>query len=185
MKRTPPWVFVAAAMVQLAGLGLCVWAMERWVRDAEEEQGRAALAPAPPAPAAGLLFPPSAAPQAVQASSTRSAPSPAAANGSRVPAFIAEDADGRTQLLRGEIAGRSLIFAFYANGKIKVVDVDGSCYHGTTESARARMREVGGTRAFTVRLDDAGEGRLRASFTGGAHDNATIGLDEYVGRNIV
>lgn len=32
MKRTPPWVWVAAVAVQMAALGLCVWAMERHLR---------------------------------------------------------------------------------------------------------------------------------------------------------
>ena len=158
MKRTPPWVFVAAAMVQLAGLGLCVWAMERRVREVGEGESiprpRAALGPAPAAPLP-------------------------------LPAFVGDGADGERRILSGEIGGRSLIFAFYSGGKIKFVDVDGSRYQGTAETARARMREVGGTRAFTVRLDADGEGRLLASFTGGAHDDATIGLDERVGRSIL
>jgi hypothetical protein len=156
MKRTPPWVFVAAAMVQLAGLGLCVWAMERRVRETEEGESiprpRPALAPPAPLP---------------------------------LPAFVGDGADGERRILSGEAGGRSLIFAFYADGKIKFVDVDGSRYQGTAESARARMREVGGTRAFTVRLAADGEGGLLATFTGGAHDDATIGLNERVARSIL
>jgi hypothetical protein len=174
MKRTPPWVFVAAAMVQLAGLGFCVWAMEHCIRDAEEGESkprpRPALAPAPPAPLAALVIPPV---------------PPPAKEPLPLPAFIADGAQGPAQVLSGEIGGRSLIFGLFGDGKIKFVDVDGSRYQGTTESARARMREVGGTRAFTVRLDEAGEGLLLASFTGGAHDNATIGLSERVGRSIL
>lgn len=174
MKRTPPWVVVAAAMVQLAGLGLCVWAMERSMRGAEEGESkfrpRPVLAPAAPAPLAALVFPPV---------------PPPAKEPLPLPAFIADGTQSAAQILSGEIGGRPLIFGLYGEGKIKFVDVDGSRYQGTTESARARMREVGGTRAFTVRLDEAGEGRLLASFTGGAHDNATIGLSERVGRSIL
>lgn len=186
MKRTPPWVFVAAAMVQLAGLGLCVWAMERSIRDTEEDKPRPALAPPSPTPAAGFVFAPSSAQQAVQATPPRATPASAPPNGAaRIPAFVADEAESSTQLWRGEIGGRSLIFAFYAGGKIKVVDVDGGRYHGMREGSRARMREVGGTRAFTIRFDEAGAGRLEVAFTGGAHDDATISLNEYVGRDIV
>lgn len=170
MKRTSPWVFVAGAMVQLAGLGLCVWAMERWVRDADDDAGltqRPALAPAPPVPAPAAARIAANTPLEPAVDAPRFVPPPAA------------------QVFSGNIGGRSLTFTLCRDGKVTFVDVDGSRYTGTTESARVRMREVGGMRAFTVRLETVGAGRLQATFTGGAHDNATIALDEHVARSIV
>src|SRR5579885_2843006 len=51
MKRTPPWVFVAAVGVQLAALALCLWAMERdaeAVAEAVAEEEPPAPPPPPP-----------------------------------------------------------------------------------------------------------------------------------------
>ena len=65
MKRTSPWIFVAAAALQFAALGLCLWAMEqravplepeRAERSEEEPVPRRALAPAPPAVSADAAF---------------------------------------------------------------------------------------------------------------------------------
>ena len=51
------------------------------------------------------------------------------------------------------------------------------------ESARARMREIDGTRAFTVQIGVAADGRLQATFTGGPHDTETVALEPLVGWN--
>jgi hypothetical protein len=169
MKRTPAWVFVAAAMVQLAGLGLCVWAMERHLPDAGDATPRPPLAP-PPEPATAVA--PAAGP----------APAPALAE---LPVFLAQPADVRTEILTGMTGGRSLLFASYADGKLRFVDVDGSCYEGRGENGRTRLREIGGTRAITVRLAASEDGRREAVFTGGQHDDATIALEPRVARSSV
>jgi len=51
-------------------------------------------------------------------------------------------------------------------------------------SGRARMREVDGTRAFTVQIGVAADQRLEATFTGGAHDAETIALEPLVGWSV-
>ena len=165
MKRTPPWVWVAAAAVQIAALGICVWAMERhlYVEDGTPER-----LPEPSRPRLGPLD---------------AAPAPPPAAG--VPAFIAEAADAQTQVVAGRAGERPVVFGFYADGNVRTVDTDAAHYAGKAESARARMREVGGTRAFTVQIGVAPDGRLQAAFTGGLHDGETIALDPLVGGTVV
>jgi hypothetical protein len=175
MKRTPGWVFVAAAMVQLAGLGLCVWAMERHLKDADEGVARPALAP--PSAVPPLAPPPEASAPAVPA-----APPPAAPV-AELPPFV--DQRAGTEILQGTSGGRSVLFACYPDGKMRFVDVDGSCYEGQAENGRTRLREIGGMRAFTVRLAAADDDRCAASFTGGQHDDATITLERSVAKNNV
>ncbi|MBV8368670.1 MAG: hypothetical protein JO036_06995 [Candidatus Eremiobacteraeota bacterium] len=248
MKRTPPWVFVAAVGVQLAALGLCLLAME-WhlhVHDEEEapdepaapapsepepEARREALSPAPapavseiafayrppapprepvPAPAhepapppnrdyepAPVPAPPMAAdreePQlrrpivrAVESSSApRFGPPPErVAEEGDAPRFIMEAADATTQIVRGSAGEGSLAFGFYPDGNIRFVDVDGGRYAGKAESARARMREIDGMRAFTVQIGVGSDQRLQATFTGGTHDAETIALEPLVGWSV-
>lgn len=213
MRRTSPWVWVAFAAVQLAALGLCVWAMERELSEVEEPaedpaRRRRALAAAPPPAAADIAFakhpvaPERPAEPVVrpaqpmepresarvepdprpeprpEAARPRFGPPPAA------PRYIAEAADATTQMLHARAGEHDVIFGFYPDGNIRCVDVDGSRYHGKAESARARMREDGGTRAFTVQLGVARDGRLEASFTGGLHDGETLPLDPLVGGGI-
>ena len=67
---------------------------------------------------------------------------------------------------------------------MRFVDADGGRYAGKVESARARMREVDGTRAFTVQIGVAADQRLQATFTGGAHDAETIALEPLVGWSV-
>ncbi len=98
-----------------------------------------------------------------------------------IPRFIADAADATTQIVRGAHNGGSLAFGFYPDGNIRLVDVDGGRYAGKAESARARMREVDGMRAFTVQIGVAADGRLQATFTGGTHDAETIALEPLVG----
>jgi hypothetical protein len=165
MKRTPPWVWVAAAAVQLAGLGLCVWAMERHLR-AESDAERVEQLPGP---------------RRVLAPATRRfAPPLRAAGGSKAPRYITEIADATTQIMAGRAGERSVIFGFYPDGNIRFVDVDDARYSGKAESARARMREDGGTRAFTVQLGVASGQRVEARFTGGTHDGETLVLTSLV-----
>ena len=261
MKRTPPWVFIAAAGLQLAALTLCVWAMEQW-RRAEQAEPEATPAPAPapassftaaevtyarepapqPPPAAATPVSPPAPPAApppppaprpapppppagrVTVAGTpvdRSAysmPAPAreavrpatqtveppplrplfgppperaehdfGSNGlaePAIPRFITEVADDTTQLVTGTIRERAVTFGFYPDGNIRFVDVDGGRYGGKAESARARMREVDGLRAFTVQIGVALDGRLQATFTGGLHDAATYPLEPLVGWGV-
>jgi hypothetical protein len=99
-------------------------------------------------------------------------------------AFITERTDAATQIVRGRIAERVVVFGFYGDGSIRSVDSDGGHYEGRAESARARMREVRGTRAFTVQIGVGVGGALQAHFTGGAHDTATIALEPLVGGSV-
>ena len=172
MRRTPPWVFVAAAGIELAVLLLCAWGME---------QGRYAGAhePAPLAP------PPE--PEALPPSPMFGAPParpPEIAGFAPVPSFVVEPADATTQIVGASAGAGRLAFGFYADGNIRFVDVDGGRYAGKVESARARMREVVGTRAFTVQIGVAADQRLQATFTGGAHDAETIALEPLVGWSV-
>jgi hypothetical protein len=257
MKRTSPWIYVAGVAVQLAALGLCAWAMERWLGSdarAEAEAGAPAAPPAaaapagapsggqahipapqpgaalfdvaaeeavpvsplwsaPPAPAPqpppappppvpapqpppaqgahvppAPLAPPVAAPPPVPepAPAPRPAPlfGPPPAHAERpaaaVPPFVFEGGDDGTQVLRGQIGERSLVIGIGSDGSVRCVDVDGGRYSGQSESARARLREVDGSRAFTVQLGIDGAGALHASFTGGGHDGETIALSPLV-----
>jgi hypothetical protein len=193
MRRTPPWVFVAAAGIELAALLLCVWGMEHSrsalaeetesrrealppagpepdpVREPEPARIGQAVAPLPPGPVFGP--PPERPPQ--------SSPEVAAA-----PAFVVEPADATTQIVGGRAGEGRLAFGLYTDGNMRFVDVDGGRYAGRAESARARMREVDGTRAFTVQIGVAADQRLQATFTGGAHDAETIALEPLVGWSV-
>jgi hypothetical protein len=206
MKRTPLWVFVAAVGIQIAALGLCIWAMEDFGHLEDDADATPEAKPAPPAP--GVLNP---APELVSADvafARQPAPEPAPAP--RTPqfgppparmvvpepepeaplvrdsdlSFLKDEADMSSQVLRGEASGRTVAFGFYADGNIRFVDVDGGRYAGKADSARARMREVEGTRAFTVQIGVAADGRLQATFTGGLHDAETLGLEPLVGRSV-
>jgi hypothetical protein len=101
-----------------------------------------------------------------------------------LPRFITELADDATQLVRGAIDGGTFAFGFYPDGNIRFVDVDGGRYVGQADSARARMREVDGTRSFTVQIGVAADGRLQATFTGGAHDTVTAPLEPITGWSV-
>ena len=230
MKRTSPWVYVAGVAIQLAALGLCVWAMERWLppepetpepappappasdRQPEPEpeptshlhvQASPPVASVPPwaparAPAGSTPTPPPAAtvpePAPAPAPATpppAAPPSPPPPNGPlfgpppvspqrpgnpAVPRFVLFDADGGTQVLRGRVGDGSLVIGIAPDGDIRCVDVDGARYSGRSESARARLREVDGSRSFTVQIGVDAGGALHASFTGGEHDGETIAL---------
>jgi hypothetical protein len=102
-----------------------------------------------------------------------------------IPSFITDPADATTQIVRGAANGGSLAFGFYPDGNIRLVDIDGGRYTGKAESARARMREIDGMRAFTVQIGVAADGRLQATFTGGTHDAETIALEPLVGWSAV
>jgi hypothetical protein len=101
-----------------------------------------------------------------------------------VPAFIVEAADEATQIVGGRAGDGSFAFGFYADADMRFVDADGGRYAGKVENARARMREVDGTRAFTVQIGVAADKRLQATFTGGAHDAETIALEALVGWSV-
>jgi hypothetical protein len=219
MKRTPLWVFVAAVGIQIAALGLCIWAMEDFGHLEDDVAAKPEEKPAPlgvlnAAPAvvpADVLFqrqpvpepapersaaastppqtplfgpPPARAvvPDPAPASAADEAPAPVARDSDF--AFLTEEADASSQVLRGEASGRTVAFGFYADGNIRFVDVDGGRYAGKADSARARMREVEGTRAFTVQIGVAADGNLQATFTGGLHDAETLGLEPLVGRSV-
>jgi hypothetical protein len=313
MKRTPPWVFVAAVGVQLAALALCLWAMER---DAEavaeavaEEEPPAPPPPPPPpqqpepsvhrdalaaaqpvaAPDAAFVREPQREPEAVRPVQPPEPPEPPeprerresadAAERSRVtvravdapprweapryepppwpepevrpepqprwepppydeppraevpraempraempraeapqprpavvrvpppspvfgppperpraaegaellPPFITDPADEVTQNVWGVAGDGRLAFGFYGDGSIRFVDTDGGLYEGKADSARARMREIDGMRAFTVQIGVAEDRRLLASFTGGPHDAESIPLEPAVGWSV-
>lgn len=241
MKRTPLWVFAAAVGVQLAALGLCLWAMEHVLDRDKEEPAKKRPGPepakppeppptmgtAPPPVATDVAFvtpapppspPPPPPPPVAAAPPPADAPAPPppeepaepgrapvihAATGTNggprlgapppretpdsngvLPRFITEFADDATQLARGSFNGDSFTFGFYPDGNIRFVDADGGRYLGQAESARARMREVDGTRSFTVQIGVAVDGRLQATFTGGAHDTLTAPLEPVVGWSV-
>jgi hypothetical protein len=142
--------------------------------------------PAPPPPFTPARQPePAAAPVGPQGPRLGAPPPrPALEPNGALPRFIAEIADDATQLVRGTIDGGTFAFGFYPDGNIRFVDVDGGRYVGQAESARARMREVDGTRSFTVQIGVAADGRLQATFTGGAHDTATAPLEPFVGWSV-
>ena len=102
-----------------------------------------------------------------------------------VPYFITDAADETTQIVRGRTAAGRFAFGFYADGNIRFVDSDGGRYAGKAESARARMREADGMRAFTVQIGVGEDQRLQATFTGGDHDAETIALEPLVGWSVV
>ncbi|MBV8579379.1 MAG: hypothetical protein JOZ86_01990 [Candidatus Eremiobacteraeota bacterium] len=186
MKRTPPWVIVASVGLQLATLGLCLWVMDR-----DRARGQRVLEPPKPPE------PPREVPAHAPASEAVSPPPPAATpmfgppperpepiEAPPVPRFITEVADPTSQLTRGHADAGAVFFGFYLDGNIRCVDVDGGTYSGKAESARARMREIGGLRAFTVQIGVGAGKQLRATFTGGPHDAETIGLEPLVGWSV-
>ena len=188
MRRTPPWVFVAAAGIELAVLLLCVWGME------QSRYAGAELGPAEPAPEPEAL--PAAEPEALQIVQTVAPLPPGPMFGpppvrppeaddlAPVPAFVVEAADATTQIVGARSGDGRLAFGFYGDGNMRFVDTDGARYAGRVESARARMREVDGTRAFTVQIGVAADQRLQATFTGGIHDAETIALGPLVGWSV-
>jgi hypothetical protein len=257
MKRTPPWVFVAAVGVQLAALGLCLWAMERNLRVHDEENApeppasetppppqpqaetrRDALAAAPAPTLADIAFAYHPAPMAAEpehpaepepARAPEWSPEPAwreepprepelrreldpaprqvivravqrppesppaplfgppperPLDPVAAPVFITEAADATTQIVVGRMNDGEIAFGFYPDGNMRFVDLDGSRYIGRAESARARMREVDGMRAFTVQIGVGADQRFQATFTGGPHDAETIGLEPLVGWSV-
>ncbi|HEY4439010.1 MAG TPA: hypothetical protein VGN14_01070 [Candidatus Elarobacter sp.] len=206
MKRTPLWVFVAAAAVQIAALWLCVWAMESFAHPESGERAEEpppspprpprprqpeALAPASePLGAQTLVTPPPPAPEPAPVAAVPPAaaplfgPPPSPESGAGDLRFVTEIADDATQIVTSDVDGRPMAFGFYADGNIRFVDVDGGRYAGKAESARARMREAGGLRAFTVQIGVAVDGRLAATFTGGLHDAETFVLEPMVGWSI-
>ncbi|MDB5026581.1 MAG: hypothetical protein JWO66_270 [Candidatus Eremiobacteraeota bacterium] len=231
MKRTPPWVFVAAVGVQLAALCLCIWAMERWLR-AEEEAAAPPIAPPEPRPApvppspsrprpnpdpvperferperaangaaspAPAAAPWQSAPERPRVVTVRAVEPPAGApmfgpppprppeppsDPGAAPVFLTNSADETTQILRGRAPDGDFAIGFYGDGEIRFVDSDTCRYTGKAESARARMRQIDGMRAFTVQIGAAADGRLQATFTGGPHDAETIALEPLVGWSV-
>jgi hypothetical protein len=101
-----------------------------------------------------------------------------------VPRFITDLADATSQVVGGRVGEGRFAFGFYPDGNIRFVDVDGGRYAGKAESARARMREVDGMRAFTVQIGVGEDRRLQATFTGGTHDGETIALEPLVGWTV-
>jgi hypothetical protein len=101
-----------------------------------------------------------------------------------LPRFITEFADATSQVVGGKVGDRRFAFGFYPDGIIRFVDVDGGRYAGKAESARARMREIDGMRAFTVQIGQGEDRRLQATFTGGNHDGETIALEPLVGWTV-
>jgi hypothetical protein len=217
MRRTPPWVFVAAAGIELAALLLCVWGMEqsRSAHEHVEELAEPAPPGEPPPESLPPPFPeldlpgepelspepePAPEPQAVALQPQVAAPEPPPrpmfgppperppethpADVAAVPAFIVEPADEATQIVGGAAGAGRFAFGFYGDGNMRFVDADGGRYAGRVESARARMREIDGTRAFTVQIGVAADQRLQATFTGGAHDAETIALEPLVGWSV-
>jgi hypothetical protein len=191
MRRTPPWVFVAAAGIELAALLLCIWGMQQSPTALAEQPSEAlppafpelelpsdpeaaplpnvhGVAPLPPGP---MFGPPPVRP-------------PEAADAGGIPAFIVEAAETGTQIVGGRAGDGRLAFGFYADGNMRFVDADGARYAGKVDSARARLREVDGSRAFTVQIGVAADQRLQATFTGGAHDAETIALEPLVGWSV-
>ena len=57
--------------------------------------------------------------------------------------------------MAADAGDREIVFGIFSDGNIRCVDVDNGCYAGRAEGTRARMREVAGSRAFTVQLEQA------------------------------
>jgi hypothetical protein len=87
-----------------------------------------------------------------------------------VPRFIRNFADETTEIVAAEIGVPPIVFGLFDDASIRCVDVDNGCYTGKAEGTRSRMREVAGSRAFTVQLEPVGDGSYAASFIGGLHD---------------
>ena len=97
-------------------------------------------------------------------------PSVAAAPARAIPRFITNFADDQTQIVVAEEGDPPIVFGIFADGNVRCVDVDNGCYAGKAEGERSRMREVAGSRAFTVQLEPNDDGSFTASFVGGLHD---------------
>ncbi len=134
----------------------------------------------PPPPAAADHQPAAAEPVQPWAPAPAPAvPPPAAATGPRergIPRFITNFADEYTQIVAADAAAGEIVFGIFADGNIRCVDVDNGCYAGKAEGSRARMREVAGSRAFTVQLEPADDDRFGAIFVGGLHDTQRLVL---------
>jgi hypothetical protein len=169
MKRTSLWVPLAAAGVQLAALALCVWATQN-ARNAHmlaKPRPREALVPVETTPTVTVISGNAAAterpPVEVQAGASRQ-------RERQIPRFITNFADPTTQVMAADAGEREIVFGIFSDGNIRCVDVDNGCYAGRAEGTRTRMREVAGSRAFTVQLEQADEDRVEATFVGGLHD---------------
>jgi hypothetical protein len=182
MKRTSLWVPLAAAGVQLAALALCVWATQsRGAHALGKARAREALVPAEPVVVSVTIG----ASAAAAPSSERvpaPPPPPAAAQPGpatrerHIPRFITNFADEATLIVAGDAGEHDIVFGIFGDGNIRCVDVDNGCYAGKAEGSRARMREVAGSRAFTVQIEPAGDDRLEATFIGGLHDAQSVAL---------
>jgi hypothetical protein len=120
-------------------------------------------------------------PAAEPAIAPAAAPLPEAAP--EIPRFISNFAESTTQIVAGLADGKPVFFGIYADGNIRFVDVDNGCYAGRAEGQRARMREVFGSRAFTVQLEPGDEGTFAASFVGGFHEGERLDLVPLVGTH--
>ena len=185
MKRTSLWVPLAAAGVQLAALALCVWATQN-ARNSHvlaKPRPREALVPAESAATVAVISGTAAATERSPVEARTVAPAapamppaaPATAEAGRprerqIPRFITNFADPTTQLMAADAGDREIVFGIFSDGNIRCVDVDNGCYAGRAEGTRARMREVAGSRAFTVQLEPADDERFEATFVGGLHD---------------
>jgi hypothetical protein len=193
MKRSR-WVWLVLACFPLAALVVLLVVLGRrvparsGVRPPPPAPPPADLTPYPPIPPppeppgpAPLLEP--ASPQPPPGPLLGPPPLPRQPEPERIPHFIAEVADATAQIVRGtgEVA---FVIGFYADGTIRFADVDGGRYAGKAESARARMREVEGMRAFTVQIGVGEDGGLQATFTGGIHDGETLALVPLVGWSV-
>ncbi|GAC1583270.1 MAG: hypothetical protein NVS3B28_02350 [Candidatus Velthaea sp.] len=195
MKRTPPLLALLAVAVQFAGIGLCVWAMSWHAKpyDADEAdpvtppEQPTAESPMPPGPAVHAWTEPplpprmTVIPMDLPAGPKLVAPPPASG---ALPPYILELAERTTQIVRGFVDGSWLTFGFYPDGNIRMVDVDGGHFEGRAVSARAHMKEAGGTRSFNLHIGVASDGRLQAKFGGGAHDGQTLVLEAIAERPV-
>jgi hypothetical protein len=93
-----------------------------------------------------------------------------------IPRFILNFADDQTQIVVAEEGDPPIVFGIFADGNVRCVDVDNGCYGGKAEGERSRMREVAGSRAFTVQLEPKEDGSFTASFVGGLHDGQHVTL---------
>jgi hypothetical protein len=87
-----------------------------------------------------------------------------------IPRFIRNFADETTVIVAADLGAAPLVFGLFDDGSNRCVDVDNGCYAGKAEGMRSRMREVAGSRAFTVQLEPNEDGSYAASFIGGLHD---------------
>jgi hypothetical protein len=171
MKRTSPQLALLWIAIQLGALALCAWAMGQHAPEVTGDDAPAAPPPPAPPPRAPLPEGP-----------LLVAPPPSA---NHMPAYIMVIADRSTQLARGNVDGEWISFGFYPDGNIRMVDVDGSRYEGRAVSARAEMREAGGTRTFGLLVGVGLDGHLQATFIGGIHDSETVVLETVIERSVL